>query len=420
MSHFFNKLIIAIFFVSCNQIALSSHVVKLSRVENPTQAQIKQEQVKHKQREFKRTCIKYGYMTAGLASFYLMCRLTNFVKHREDYERIMEMRVNHIEGDMEFKAKRFFLDWLQHKPEVKKELTNNQSLLNPIYLMKETASSTSQALRSSVKVVKDGVVGIAKNLIELSPSFIASLVVTATYEKLKDVWTNVTTPESVSWYIREHTQVWDLLVDIKSGSVHYDLHSALLSADHLHGQASSHLKDYIANLTRCVKDRQQDEMIHDGFFEFQCEDLRQKYTKKGNEVEVLQNYAAPVMAKRQRNIDQVDLFQQDIIGKQDIGIMCNLLAQQVQQVASFALVHLQNNANSLSGHSRSRGMAKIEQLIDLTNQYLQTMEELLAMSSQELEAASQSNKGMFTVTYEFEKIFREYVNGIHRYCKLIS
>ncbi len=83
-------------------------------------------------------------------------------------------------------------------------------------------------------------------------------------------------------------------------------------------------------------------------------------------------------------------------------------------------MHIDNRRSVLPKATITRGQKRVEQMVENTNRYLETMEQLLNMEYAELEGMSVANKGMFTCTYEFEKLFREQLAVLHRYCSLIS
>lgn len=407
------------------QFSQTSEVFYLKRVQSPSVHQVKTEKADQLKRQVKRYGVKYGSILSIMLAMYVSYKASEYFKDHEKKIKKLEIDAQEAKANRAIAAS-IVDDWI----------SRSKALVG--YAETESKSSSGDSSSSllapvwwvtgGVKSVGSGFYGFGRDLgkcfIESAPTFITGMVLTSGWNNLMEKRSDALRQESISWFIDKHTKLWPLFVDLKSSCVQYDLYSDLLSVKNLHGSASVHMKSFIKDLTELVKVRKEDDMLDDAFFEYQCDELRKQYAKKGSEVEVLQNYAAPAMAKRKRiidgNFDEAYLFGMGKIGKQDIVDMCDVLVGQVQKVAAFATVHLDNYRDTLSASCIKRGENKITQMIDVTNAYLDHMEKLLNTDLKDLVEVSKANHGMFTSTYEFEKCYRDIVNNIHRYCMMIN
>lgn len=393
----------------------------LSRVVKPTAEQVAKEHNNIHRRALVRKTVQYGSAAAGLTAFYLMCQLSNFVKHREEHERIANLRLNKLEDDMQLKVKKWLFGWKDKQSEANNVMNNNDIFM--VKKAKSIAGAGVSLVNNGVAGTKDFFGGLVKNFIELSPTFVASLIVNASYERIKDAWQEATREESVAWYMHKHTKVWELCADIKSNSVHFDIHSSLISSENLQSDANVALKSYVQDLANIMKEQNLEDGFDSSFFVYQCEELKKKYAKKGARIEELQDYAIPLAAKRARvrfgGSDQADLLHETVARKKDIANMCNMLAEDIEKVAAFLFASITKN-KTLSDTTVIRGKNKVNYLIEITNNYLAAMETLLNMNDQDLLQESIANKGMFTLSYEFESLLRETVQGVSRYSLLIK
>lgn len=219
--------------------------------------------------------------------------------------------------------------------------------------------------------------------------------------------------ETVLWYAHEKTKIPLIFNDLKNYATDYDLFASLLSAELFNQDASMHLTAFVKELLGSAQNYINNDVFRDSaYFEYLLANMKKKYIKKGQELEKLSDYVIPAVAKRNRIIVQnhaAMLFANDMQRRADIAKMCDVLVQEMQKMTAFM---------SLRGglHQKSR----IYDLVEAFNKFLTHMEMLLNSTPEQLQALSKSDCGMFTSVYEYEKLFTEQINFLHRYCRLTN
>lgn len=399
----------------CSNSIFSSQVFCLKQVQAPSVSQIKVEREAQWQRQAKRFAVRYGSIVAIVGALYVSYKASEYFKDMaKDVERLKETEAcNKLADKLE--------DIKKAKKEMKNDIVQSTeqgaSLLKPVWWVTSGIKSFGG---SAVSFGKD----LGKCFIESAPLFIAGKVLDTGWTNLSDKRFEALKQESITWFFENNTTLPTLFVDLKTSCVPYDLYSDLLSNETLNGKASTHMKSFVKSLSDLVKAHKDEDILDDEFFEYQCDEVKKQFMKKGSEVEVLQNYATPAAAKKQRvmngDAESAYLFGTAKIGKQDITDLCNVLVTDVQRMAAFATVHIDKHRDILSAASVKRGENKVKQMIEVTNVYLAEMQNLLNTDIKDLIEISKSNHGMFTITYEFEKVFKEIVTNIHRYCLMID
>lgn len=274
-----------------------------------------------------------------------------------------------------------------------------------------------------VNGTKNFAIDIGRCVVDTFPSFISGMVFTTLWQQICNRIVDASRQESLLWYVEQHTQLLPLFHDLTMSCIPYDLWSELLSLQQVHDKATNQMNAYVADLSE-LKEGARDGFLGDEYFDFSREALKKNHAKNGSELAQLQNYAAPNIAKRKRAIEKGlhggTLFEEGDAGKQNIVDLCTMLAEQIQQLLSFAMMHMENRHAELPKATTDRGRKRIDQIIVITNNYLEHIERLLNMNYEELESMSVTNRGMFTMTYEFERLLKEHVSILHRYCMLIK
>lgn len=227
---------------------------------------------------------------------------------------------------------------------------------------------------------------------------------------VKDQFNKTYVDETILWYAHEQTQVFNLMNDLKKYAVDYDLYGSLLSADTFNQDAQVYLKSFVQDLVGAVDNHLKNEIFVDkGYFDFLIQDLKKKYVRKGVELEKLQEYVVPAIAKihRAKITEQgAWLFTTDMNRRADIVHMCNMLSAEMQRLIAFVELR--------AGFAQK---ARVEAIVLSFNGFIEHMQELLNATAQELVDLSKANCGMFTCVYEYEKLFAEQMNFLHRYAK---
>jgi hypothetical protein len=219
--------------------------------------------------------------------------------------------------------------------------------------------------------------------------------------------------ETVLWFAYEQTQIPSLLNDLKLYATDYDVYASLLSVELLNQDAQVHLRSFVQDLVGSAQNYLGNDAFRDpGYFEFLLNNMKKKYVQKGKELEKLQEYVLPAAAKRHRAMIENQatmLFAKDMNRRADIANMCEILVQEMQKLMAFVQMT-----------SGLRQKARIADMVESCNKFLTHMEVLLNSTPEQLQAFSKNDSGMFTSVYEYEKLFSEQINFLHRYCKLKS
>ena len=259
---------------------------------------------------------------------------------------------------------------------------------------------------------KNGAKEFVGDVFSVVPNFVSTVIITGALDTLKNKYGYLFADETVLWYIEHQTKMLPLLSDMKNFAVEYDVYSELLSAESFNQDAKIHLKAFTSELVDSVKDQTIDSQGDAGWFTVLYGSLKKKYAKQGLELEKLQDTITPYLAQKKRaeieGFSGSSLFSSDVNKRREIADMCNLFAKYAEKVGAFLSMRLGSNS------------AKVQSFVDMTNEYLTAMEHLLNASSEDLEQASKENKGMFTYTYEYEKLFKDKLSYIHRYCKMFG
>lgn len=403
-------------FMMSAHLCVSVDTVQLSRVTIPQKAHIYQEKSSMNQRQMKRYFVKFGTTAGILVMMYATYKASEYFKDMNRHIEHVDQRVAGIEQKVKIELPKKGVDVLQVIPPVSSQSSDSYNVLAPIKMVAGGVKSVAVGTKNFVR-------DIGKCMIESSPTFITGMVLTSLWQSVVQRIVEASKQESISWYIDNHTQLWPVCSDLKSACVPFDIHSELLSLQQVGDKSGVQVKAFVSEIVDLVKDNKESG-LHDGYLEHCCDELKKSYAKKGDELEQLQDYAAPNIAKKKRAVESglggTTLFATEEMTRQNIVDLCNMLTQQIQKVAAFAMVLIDNRRDVLEKTTVARGEKKVAQLITITNNYLDAMELLLNMNLQDLEAMSVANKGLFTCTYEFEKLFREYVSTLNRYCVLIK
>ncbi|MBP6892651.1 hypothetical protein KBB68_03665 [Candidatus Babeliales bacterium] len=264
-----------------------------------------------------------------------------------------------------------------------------------------------------VQSMKNKVLGVGKFFAESGLLLTSSIIMNGAYAYAANKWNQAYTEETVLWYAHEQTQIPNLFNDLKLYATDYDLHASLLSTELFSLDAQIQMKAFVKNLVESSQNYLGNDMFKDpAYFQYLLNDMKKKYVQKGKELEKLQEFVVPAAGKRHRAVIQEHatmLFTKDMNRREDIANMCELFAQEIQKLIAFI---------TMRGGLRQK--VRIVDMVESCNAFLAYMEKLLNSTPEELQSLSKNDAGMFTSVYEYEKLFSEQINFLHRYCKLNS
>lgn len=405
-------------FCFVESLCASSERLQLKRITIPSQMQLEHEKTVFYQRQIKRYLVRVGTTASILAVMYITYKATEYFKEIDKRVEKVNRRVAAIETITDVESKKNDQrDLVSHKAvDQASAKIEPVTLFGPIKLV-------GNGIKHGAVSAKNFMVDLGKCVIESCPNFITGMMLSTLWQQAYSRIVEASKLETLSWYIDEYTQTWLLFHDISLACVPYDLHSELLSLQQIDHKAGVSVRSYVDELAELVANHKEN-CTNDGYFEYASNNIKKGYGQKSFELTELQNYAAPNIAKRKRatqeGLQAGFLFQTDQVARQNLADLTNLLADQMQKIINFAVMHIDKNRSKLSQEIIDRGQKRVAQIIDSMNRYLDQMESLLSMSDQELEGMSIAHKGMFTCTYEYERLFREQVNILHRYCSFIS
>lgn len=255
--------------------------------------------------------------------------------------------------------------------------------------------------------------GVGKMFADSGLMLASGLVMNGAYSYASGKINQVYVDETVLWYAHEKTKIPNLFNDLKLYATDYDVHASLLSAELFNQDAKVHLQSFVKDLVGSAQNYLGNDVFHDpSYFEYLLNDMKKKYIQKGKELEKLEDFVIPAAAKRHRATVQdhaTMLFTKDMNRRADIANMCEILAQEMNRLTSFI---------EMRGGLRYK--ARMADMVESCNKFLERMQSLLNSTAEELSAQSKNDCGMFTCVYEYEKLFSEQINFLHRYCKLTN
>lgn len=371
----FRSLLVLCIFFSVQQ---STTSFQLPRVQAPVEAMLKQQE----QEIFKRMVTKYA-VTAGLAATAAIVLFVAF-EIREAAKKNRQAEYVLVPKD---------------KVSEPTPPPSSSSLLAPLWMItgrvKSVARDSSDFMANSATMLASGMIlNGASNYMQ---------------QKIAQVHQD----ETVLWYIAEHTNINHIFSDLKSNAIEYDLYATLLCAEAFNQDAQIHMRAFVKDLIQTTKDHNAtgNSFYDDNYLDLLLVDVKKKYMRQSGELEALQGYVIPTIAKRHRaqaSGQAEELFVQDINRRKDIAGLCEHLARDVEKLTAFMHIRF------------ARKSEKVQQLIDSCNAYIESMEQLLNASPEKLAELSKADRGMFTCSYEYERVFNQQVSYMHRYCRMVE
>ncbi len=369
--------------------------IQLERVQSPTALTINTEKTK----VFKRSVKKYA-VTAGMA----VCAAVVLYTAHKLREVLQAQENNRVEAIAE--------------KVIKKE--REQDKLPVTMVSKEEFAKVVAAAVPVASVAQGGILSGLQGMAWSSSKFFAdsafmlttSVVLNGAYQYMHRKIAQTYQDETILWYVAEETKINQIFNDLKYYSIEYDLYASLLSAEMFNQDAQTHMRAFVRELVQTTRDYVTEDAFQDSkYLSFLLGEMKKKYVRKCGELEGLQAYVVPAAGMRQRALtgdDKAGMFVSDENRRKDITKLCRLLAKEVERLTAFMAVRLEKKSD------------RIGVLVASCNAYLDRMETLLNASSEQLIALSKADRGMFTCSYEFERVFAQQLGHIHRYCKLVE
>lgn len=394
----------------------SSQMYVLPRIAHPVAQQIEIEEKNYKDRQLKRFAVKIGTSTAVLLAIYATYNASRYFKELDRRMSRVDQRIADVEKTVDPSMLKTVASVQIPASNNSEKFVKNESSFNPV-------SWLAGGVKSGVSGTKNIVTDIGKCIIQSFPTFISGMAISTLWEQICRRIVEASKQESLFWYLEQQTELWPLLQDITVNCIPYDVQAELLSLQQVHDKSTDQMNAYVEDLAE-LKAGKSDGFIGSDYFDYSSGELKNAYMKKGSELARLQNYAVSNIAKRKRAVEQglsgAMLFEDGVVGKKNIADLCTMLTGQIQKVLAFVEMHMQKRHAELSTATIERGRIRINQVIMTTNKYVERVEQLLNLDDERLNSMSIANQGLFTVTYEFERLLREHFVVLHRYCMLIK
>lgn len=240
----------------------------------------------------------------------------------------------------------------------------------------------------------------------------AGVITSALYECIRKQIVHAYQDETVGWFVAQQTKINIILEDLKVRTAEYDLHGALLSSEMLHQDTQVHLKAFISDISSAASDCTYRGACNDpDYFAFLLGEVKRKYARKAETLEQMQEQLMPLVAQRHRSVESLEygsLCQKDAQARADIAELASLLVQEMVRLIAFIDAHPHEHQPRVAG------------LIDCCNRFLDQVEEMLSAPFESIIERSKANRGLFTVTYEYQRLFDQQVDFLDSYCKIIT
>jgi hypothetical protein len=235
------------------------------------------------------------------------------------------------------------------------------------------------------------------------PGVIANQIISFGWSKLGKTITDRVEEESLSWFYLYHTHLSEAFNIVKSLTVVLDPHSFYLDYDRHQAEQKIILEEFIGSVKKVLNDQNNDFFKQLGL---------KKMSQQIRQAKMLTSLSDDIILTEGQKLGAQEndpaLIAQKAFTRKNVELFVSKIRQDIEQLIAFGLARysfltIENPA--------------IKQLIDLTNRYIQDVERLLNLSDLELEAESQSKRGIFTKTIEFIKHFETTFGSLKLYVK---
>ncbi len=263
---------------------------------------------------------------------------------------------------------------------------------------------------STISII-DFAMDSSKFLADAGTIFAAGTIVSFLYDFVHKKMVDIYKDETISWFILHQTKLKSIFADIKDRVVGYDLHSELLSSEMSHLKKEVHLEAFVSDICQNLSESKNNSSLKEvNYYQTIMKNLEKKYKDEFNSLDELQIYATQILSKKKRNLFEgnTDLFNGDNQLRMDIAFLCDLFITEFTRMLAFIQIY------------KGQEEARVSDLIDISNQFLDQIEVMLNMSKNEWNELSKKNRGFFTVVYEYEKLFDQKIAFLDRYCSCLS
>lgn len=377
---------------------------QLGRVQTPTVLEIQLQKKLQAKRTMRRYAVTAGVSLSVVAVLYVASCIRYNLEEQKKLDAKSQM------SDLGYSAANVFRG-MSH-------LGASQS--QAVHIQEPVAGSTLlwpvRALVSGVKRVGVSASGFGKDfakfLADSTTILAAGVVTSAVYDHLRNQVTQAYQEETLLWFVDQQTKIRVILSDLKQRTAEYDLHGALLSQEMLSQDTRVHLKAFVTEISEAASDYKHDNVMKDyDYFAFLLGEVKKKYIQKADQLEQLQDQLAPLIAQRHRTISSLDgasLFERDEQARADIVELSRQLVFEMSKLLAFVDMH------------KHKHQARVKDMISTFNQYMQHVEMMLQSSPEQIAGMSKENRGIFTVTYEYERKFDQQITFLDKYCKIVT
>ena len=402
MSLYQKSLFILALFIPILSLSSEQQIFQLLRVKYPDEKSIAVERAKSDARILKKYVITTTVVVSAVVALYLLYQIREAAaQHEKDVakdENIMKNLMKEFQEKYDITLKASTVS-----------ATSASVITSGIAPSKPSQSWMSQALNSTKSFGLNAAKFFADSAFLLASGAVLNGFYNYTCQKMAQIYVD----ETVLWYAHEQTKIPHLFHDLKTYATDYDLFATLLSVELFNQEAQIHFKDFIKNLIGAAKDYMHNDVFNDpAYFQYLLEEMKKKYIKKGQEIDKVSEHVVAAVAKHNRAVAQEHasvLFANDMNRRADMAKMCDIFVNEMELLTSFI---------ALRGGLHQQ--ARIYDMIDASNRFLDHMQMLLNCTPEQLQAYSLADCGMFTSLYEYEKLFSEQINFLHRYCRLMN
>jgi len=270
-----------------------------------------------------------------------------------------------------------------------------------------TATSLAGMLQAAVQNCKLMCWDMTKFFADTSSMLVAGVVTNAVYEHVRKNLELLYAPETVLWFYEKHTRIDQLFADLKHRMIEYDLHSALLSGHVLNQEAAVNMKAFVQDMMHAMKLYGTDGEQDLGYYNYLLHELKHKYVSQAETYQDLQEQLLPHLARQKRmqqDGELVDIFERDQACRKEIVELCQKLTADIAKILAFM------------GTYNKQIDVRIQHVVAVYNRYITDIETQLNLSAADLETVSKNNRGMFTLTYEYEHVLKQQLSFLHKYC----
>jgi len=237
------------------------------------------------------------------------------------------------------------------------------------------------------------------------PFFLVNSILASGWKRLQGALANPVQDESLQWYCNNYTNIGDGFAAIKLNAVPLDQDSFYLNFETNQMAQKVALQGFMQEVKRAVNKK--DDFLRS----FLPLEIMEKYMRQSHYLESLTDdalFVEGIKKSKQFEADTQDDAEkaQKEFSRKIIHLFVAKLKNDIEKMIAFMIARY----DRLSLNS-----SIVQQLIALTNNYVGHVENLLALSDEELQLASIEKRGLFTKTFEFNKLFDDRFKTLNSY-----